>query len=51
MDKMIKWINIFKKAGDVAVDLDTGHLPLPWVAITFLLQVTAQPLAPKLMSG
>lgn len=37
--KVIKWINLFKQIGDVAVSYDPGHAALPWALIRFLLQV------------
>lgn len=38
-DKIIRWIDIFKQIGDLAVQYDPVHTALPWAAIRFLLQV------------
>jgi len=38
-DKIIRWIDIFKHVGDLAVQYDPVHAALPWAAIRFLLQV------------
>ncbi|KAF8853835.1 hypothetical protein BDZ45DRAFT_64299 [Acephala macrosclerotiorum] len=37
--KFVKWINLFKEAGDVAVSYDPGHAALPWALVRVLLQV------------
>lgn len=37
--KIIKWIDLFKQVGDIAVQCDTAHAALPWAGIRFLLQV------------
>ncbi|KAE8441164.1 hypothetical protein EG329_005820 [Mollisiaceae sp. DMI_Dod_QoI] len=37
--KCVKWINLFKEAGDVAVSYDPGHAALPWALVRVLLQV------------
>lgn len=39
LGKIIKWINIFKETGDVAVQYDPAHAALPWALVRFLLQV------------
>ena len=38
-DKIIRWIDIFKQVGDVAVQYDPVHTALPWAGIRFVLQV------------
>jgi hypothetical protein len=38
---MVKWINLFKEAGDVAIAYDPGVAALPWAMVRFLLQVCA----------
>jgi len=37
--KIIKWIDLFKQVGDVAVQYDPVHAALPWAGVRFLLQV------------
>lgn len=37
--KIIRWIDIFKQVGDVAVQYDPMHAALPWAGIRFILQV------------
>lgn len=37
--KLTKWLNIFVKVGDAAVQYDPTHAALPWAAVRFLLQV------------
>jgi hypothetical protein len=39
MDKLLAWVEKFKKIGDIAVQIDPVHAVLPWAAIRFLLQV------------
>jgi hypothetical protein len=39
LGKVVKWINLFKEVGDVAVSYDPGHAALPWALVRFLLQV------------
>ncbi|KAI4117701.1 MAG: hypothetical protein LQ345_002125 [Seirophora villosa] len=39
-EKLIKWVNKFKEAGDVAVQYDPAHASLPWAAVRFLLQTS-----------
>jgi hypothetical protein len=39
-EKIIKWINVFKVAGDMAVQYDPVHAALPWAGVRFLLQVS-----------
>lgn len=39
LGKIIKWVNIFKETGDMAVQYDPGHAALPWALVRFLLQV------------
>jgi hypothetical protein len=38
-DKVIKWIDLFKQVGDVAVQYDPAHAALPWAGVRFVLQV------------
>ena len=38
-EKIIRWVEMFKQAGDVAVQYDPAHAALPWAGIRFLLQV------------
>lgn len=38
-EKIIRWINIFKQVGDVAVQYDPMHAALPWAGIRFVLQI------------
>ncbi|KAF2838813.1 hypothetical protein M501DRAFT_934397, partial [Patellaria atrata CBS 101060] len=37
--KIIRWIDIFKQIGDVAIQYDPGHAALPWAGIRFVLQI------------
>jgi hypothetical protein len=37
--KIIKWIDLFKQIGDVAVQYDPAHAALPWAGVRFILQV------------
>ncbi|ORY03559.1 hypothetical protein BCR34DRAFT_617742 [Clohesyomyces aquaticus] len=37
--KVIKWVDMFKQVGDVAVQADPVHAALPWVGVRFLLQI------------
>ncbi|RYP43836.1 hypothetical protein DL768_009643 [Monosporascus sp. mg162] len=38
-DKIVRWIDIFKQVGDVAVQYDPVHAALPWAGIRFVLQI------------
>ena len=38
-DKVILWLDRFKRVGDIAVNADPMHAGLPWAAISLLLQV------------
>ncbi|OCK86545.1 ankyrin, partial [Cenococcum geophilum 1.58] len=38
-DKIIRWIDIFKQVGDVAVQYDPVHAALAWAGIRFVLQI------------
>ena len=38
-EKIIRWIDIFKQVGDVAVQYNPMHAALPWAGIRFVLQV------------
>ena len=47
-DKIIRWMDIFKQVGDVAVQYDPVHAALPWAGIRFVLQVRSmEPLKEK----
>ncbi|CAI6226816.1 unnamed protein product [Periconia digitata] len=37
--KIVRWIEMFKQVGDVAVQYDPAHAALPWAGIRFLLQM------------
>ena len=37
--KFVRWIDMFKEIGDVAVQYDPVHAALPWAGIRFILQV------------
>jgi len=39
-EKVIKWINLFKEAGDMAIQYDPVHAALPWAGVRFILQVS-----------
>jgi N-terminal domain of NWD NACHT-NTPase len=39
LDKVLEWVNMFKEAGDIAVQYDPAHAALPWAGVCFLLQV------------
>jgi len=41
--KIVKWIDLFKQVGDVAVQYDPIHAALPWAGVRFLLQVCGIP--------
>lgn len=43
-DKIIRWIDIFKQVGDIAVQYDPVHTALPWAGIRFVLQVCSKEL-------
>jgi len=40
-DKLVQWLNRFKKIGDIAVNADPIHAGLPWAGIRLLLEVGA----------
>lgn len=51
-DKVIRWIDLFKQVGDVAVQYDPVHAALPWAGVRFVLQVrTIESLEKKLAEG
>ncbi|KAF1994380.1 hypothetical protein P154DRAFT_32248 [Amniculicola lignicola CBS 123094] len=52
-DKVIRWLDRFKQAGDVAVNADPVHAGLPWAAIRLILQavVSDQEQLDALFSG
>ncbi|ORX98360.1 hypothetical protein BCR34DRAFT_577292 [Clohesyomyces aquaticus] len=37
-EKIVRWIDVFKQVGDVAVQYDPAHASLPWAGIRLLLQ-------------
>jgi hypothetical protein len=37
--RIVRWIDHFKAAGDIAVQFNSGAASLPWAAVRFLLQV------------
>jgi hypothetical protein len=37
--KIVKWVNLFKQVGDIAIQHDPGHAALPWAGVRFLLEV------------
>ena len=39
LDKVIKWVDLFKQVGDTVVQYDPVHAALPWAGVRFLLQV------------
>ena len=39
LEKVVKWVNMFKEAGDTAVQYDPAHASLPWAGVRVLLQV------------
>jgi hypothetical protein len=39
-EKIIKWMNVFKEAGDMAAQYDPVHAALPWAGVRLLLQVS-----------
>ncbi|KAK1756491.1 ankyrin repeat-containing domain protein [Echria macrotheca] len=39
LEKIVKWVNLFKAVGDTAVQCDASNASLPWMAVRFLLQV------------
>ncbi|KAF2235084.1 hypothetical protein EV356DRAFT_135445 [Viridothelium virens] len=38
-DKMVRWIDMFKQIGDIAVQYDPVHASLPWAGIRLVLQI------------
>jgi hypothetical protein len=38
-EKIIRWIDMFKQVGDVAVQFDPTHASLPWAGVRLVLQV------------
>jgi hypothetical protein len=38
--KVVKWLDLFKQVGDVAVQYDPGHAALPWAGVRFMLEVS-----------
>ncbi|CAI6331083.1 unnamed protein product [Periconia digitata] len=39
LEKIIRWVDMFKQVGDVAVQYDPVHASLPWAGVRFLLQI------------
>ncbi|EUC43671.1 hypothetical protein COCMIDRAFT_38402 [Bipolaris oryzae ATCC 44560] len=39
LEKFLRWLDVFKEIGDVAVQYDPTHAALPWAGIRFILQV------------
>ncbi|KAL9043407.1 MAG: hypothetical protein Q9214_003406, partial [Letrouitia sp. 1 TL-2023] len=39
LGKVIKWVDLFRQVGDVAIQYDPVHAALPWAGVRFLLQV------------
>ncbi|KAF1946986.1 hypothetical protein EJ02DRAFT_331027, partial [Clathrospora elynae] len=39
-EKIVRWVDMFKEVGDVAVQYDPVHAALPWAGVRFLLQMT-----------
>lgn len=39
-EKLVRWIDMFKEIGDLAVQYDPTHAALPWAGIRFVLQVS-----------
>ncbi|KAL9613019.1 MAG: hypothetical protein Q9167_002409 [Letrouitia subvulpina] len=39
LGKVIKWVDLFRQVGDVAMQYDPVHAALPWAGVRFLLQV------------
>ena len=37
--KVVRWIDLFKQVGDMAVQYDPVYATLPWAGVRFLLQV------------
>ncbi|KAF2194673.1 hypothetical protein K469DRAFT_686660 [Zopfia rhizophila CBS 207.26] len=38
-EKIVRWIDMFKQVGDVAVQYDPAHASLPWAGIRLVLQI------------
>lgn len=41
LEKFLRWLDVFKEIGDVAVQYDPTHAALPWAGIRLILQVSA----------
>jgi hypothetical protein len=39
LEKIVGWVEKFKRIGDLAVQYDPGHAALPWAGVRFFLQV------------
>jgi hypothetical protein len=42
LGKIVRWIDHFKAAGDIAVQFNSGAASLPWAAVRFLLEVAVK---------
>jgi hypothetical protein len=38
-EKLVRWIDLFKQIGDIAVQYDPTHASLPWAGVRLILQV------------
>ncbi|KAL9093857.1 MAG: hypothetical protein Q9165_003780 [Trypethelium subeluteriae] len=38
-DKLVRWIDMFKQVGDIAVQYNPAHASLPWAGIRLILQI------------
>lgn len=43
-NKILNWIEIFKKIGDAAAQYDPVHFSLPWAGVRFLLEASRIPI-------
>ena len=43
-DKIVRWIDMFKQVGDIAVQYDPAHASLSWAGIRLVLQVRSMTL-------
>ncbi|KAK4182044.1 hypothetical protein QBC35DRAFT_396760, partial [Podospora australis] len=42
LGKVVKWIDRFKRIGDIAMQYDPGHAALPWAGVRFLLDIATK---------
>lgn len=40
LEKFLRWLDMFKGIGDVAIQYDPTHATLPWAGIRLILQVS-----------